>query len=254
MNNEINPELAQLQETLYKSNNPTRRWLHTRRRDTIIELILKQSVDSSTSAVEVGPGSGVYLPTLCKQYDQVTALDIEITHLNAIKPLQNEFGNLTLMHRDIASNEAMPCYDMVLASEVLEHVPSPELFVKGIAKSIKPGGTLILSTPQPFSFMELVCKIGLSKPMISIVQKIYGEPVLPTGHISLTSKQSLKKMLLENNFEIVEESVQGLYIPFLAEFGGQRAVSISSWLEKKLISLGITWPIWTQIYIAKRKA
>ena len=36
--------------------------------------------------------------------------------------------------------------------------------------------------------MELTCKVGLSAPVIGLVRKIYREPVLPTGHISVMSK------------------------------------------------------------------
>jgi SAM-dependent methyltransferase len=39
-------------------------------------------------------------------------------------------------------------FDIVLALEVIEHVLSPRRFIEGISKIVKPGGFLILSTPN----------------------------------------------------------------------------------------------------------
>jgi SAM-dependent methyltransferase len=39
-------------------------------------------------------------------------------------------------------------FDIVLALEVIEHVLSPKCFIEGVSKIIKPGGVLILSTPN----------------------------------------------------------------------------------------------------------
>ncbi|KAL1131635.1 hypothetical protein AAG570_011248 [Ranatra chinensis] len=43
--------------------------------------------------------------------------------------------------------EEMPGkYDAVVASEVVEHVTDPESFIQGCVKSLKPGGSLFIST------------------------------------------------------------------------------------------------------------
>jgi SAM-dependent methyltransferase len=38
--------------------------------------------------------------------------------------------------------------DIVLALEVIEHVLSPKCFIEGVSKIVKPGGVLILRTPN----------------------------------------------------------------------------------------------------------
>jgi SAM-dependent methyltransferase len=52
-------------------------------------------------------------------------------------------------------------YDLVFLSQVLEHVPGPEAVIKEMARILKPGGTLWLSTPlfyqeheQPYDFFR----------------------------------------------------------------------------------------------------
>lgn len=39
-------------------------------------------------------------------------------------------------------------YDGVVASEVIEHVINPELFMKSCIKALKPGGKLFITTPN----------------------------------------------------------------------------------------------------------
>jgi len=46
-------------------------------------------------------------------------------------------------------------FDTVLFSEVLEHIPSPELAIAEIARVLKPGGTLFLTWPFAYSMHEI---------------------------------------------------------------------------------------------------
>ena len=54
---------------------------------------------------------------------------------------------------DVAGDgQALPfmdsCFDTVLCNEVLEHVPEPSLLMAEISRALKPGGFLLLTTPQ----------------------------------------------------------------------------------------------------------
>jgi hypothetical protein len=57
-------ELVALQETLHCSSNPTRRWLYCTRRDWIIDALSRSREPARMRALEVGPGSDVYLQEL----------------------------------------------------------------------------------------------------------------------------------------------------------------------------------------------
>src|SRR5665213_733767 len=83
-------ELFRLQETLYESSNPTRRWLHCSRRDWVIAAINRWGVGVGR-ALEVGPGSGVYLPTLAAAATEVVAIDIEDAYLDRLRQLEREY-------------------------------------------------------------------------------------------------------------------------------------------------------------------
>jgi hypothetical protein len=68
---------VKLQEALYNSRNPTRRWLHRSRRDWIVDALRSAACNGAgrTYAVEIGPGSGVYLPLLADLYREVIATE-----------------------------------------------------------------------------------------------------------------------------------------------------------------------------------
>lgn len=245
--------LFNLQEKIYKSNNFTRRRLHNTRFKWVQEAIIKYSKlnDSFSNSIEYGPGSGIYLPLLASKFDKVVAADIEDAYLKGIKPLLNKFDNLTLLLDDVQHSTLENCsFDLVLCSEVIEHIPNPEASLETISRILKPGGIAILTTPQKWSAMELACKVAFLPGFIHLVKLIYREPVMKTGHISLRTSNQISEAIKKNDFEIIESSKFGLYIPFLAEFGGGEIILK---LEKYIGGKGILWPLWTQAYVLKKK-
>jgi len=83
-------------------------------------------------------------------------------------------------------------FDVVMASEVIEHVPSPPAFVRMLWTALRDGGTLVLTTPD-------VEAVGLDTPRGLLV------PLLSIGyHLVLQSKRSLKALLCNAGFVEVE--------------------------------------------------
>jgi len=245
-------DLVALQRTLYSSRNATRRWLHTSRRDIVINAIRTAPVPDIARALEVGPGSGVYLPTLCGRFRKAVAIDVEPTHIAALQQTFAHLTNLELLMADLCHREWQQQFDLVLCSEVIEHVANPSEFMTGLTNSVRPGGVLILSTPQPWSLMELTAAFALSPLGIKLTRLIYREPVLPTGHISVQSTARITRLVREHHFEVIESTYFGLYIPLIAEFGGTLAVSMLSSLEKVVQNHGPRWILWTQLHIARK--
>jgi 2-polyprenyl-3-methyl-5-hydroxy-6-metoxy-1,4-benzoquinol methylase len=247
-------QLVELQQTLYTSRNPTRRWLHVTRRELVVEAIRTAPVVAAERALEVGPGSGVYLPALCSRFNSVTALDIEPAHTQALAGLAASLPNLDLSVGDLCKTAWHEPFDLVLCSEVVEHVPDPEAFIAGLGRAVRPGGILILSTPQPFSIMELTSSVALSSPFIGLTRRVYQEPVLPTGHISVMRRREVLQHLAEAGFDVLSSRYFGLYVPLLAETGGKYSVAILRHLEPVLNFCGLSGLLWTQLHVARKRA
>jgi len=247
-------ELVDLQETLYSSKNPTRRWLHCTRRDWIFDALKRQAKKQkeTMSALEIGPGSGIYLPVLANLYQKVYVADIEEAYLNKARILQKDLPNL-LLHVDDITNSQLPekHFDLILSTEVVEHISNSSAAIEQMHKLLKPGGILILSTPQRYSPLELAAKIAFMPGIIQIVRMIYREPILESGHINLMTERQVTSQITKAGFTIEQLYKSGMYIPLVSEFMGTTGLEIEQFLEKKLEKSMFDWVLWTQYYIAR---
>ena len=249
----MDSDILELQRTLYTSKNPTRRWLHTQRRDLIVDALRRcASQGPRERALEVGFGSGVYLPTLSVLFDEVIASDMEEIYLKAAADLNRTYPNLRIIHDDITHTKlSAERFDLILCTEVIEHIADSKKALANLHDLLKPGGTLVLSTPQPWSFLELTAKIAFMPGIIDLVRLIYREPVLETGHINLMTGKEVTTQLNAAGFRIRERFISGMYLPIIAEASGRSGLRLEQWLEPKLLHGPLSWMIWTQYYIAE---
>lgn len=247
-----NPELFEHQRTLYESRNPTRQWLHRRRRDWIVGAIHRYAPQKPGRALEVGPGSGVYLPVLAKLFREATAMDIERSYLQHLEPMTRRWNNLELVADNIChSRLPSASFDLILCSEVIEHIPDHRSALAEMHRILKPGGILILSTPQRYSPLELTAHIAFLPKIIDIIRRVYRESIMETGHINLMTAGQVAAELETAQFSIVERFASGVYLPFIAEFLGQQGLNFEQWLEPRLRQGIFSGALWTQYYVAR---
>lgn len=238
-----------LQRTLYNSRNPTRRWLHTARREWISETIRK-CAGPGRKALEVGPGSGLYLPLLADCFSEVVAVDRDPEYLRHLEPLAD--SRLVLSAQDICySTLPASSFDFILCSEVIEHIPDSGRAIFAMHRLLKPGGILVLSTPQKFSTLELAAKIAFLPGILSLTRIIYGESVLDPGHINLHTQKQILNLLSQAGFRVRERHLLGLYLPVIAEFFGAFGLRMEQRIEKMIRGGPLEGLLWTQCYLAE---
>ncbi len=241
-----------LQDTLYNSLNPTRLWLHQSRRNWILRVLNAYDTGNFVSAAEIGPGSGIYLQELAARSQSVLAIDIDATFLDRAVQVSAAHPNIRVLRDDIR-NSALDSrsLDLILCTEVVEHIQDSESAFREMWRLLRPGGLLILTTPQRWSSMELVARIALSPALVWLPRIIYREPVEPLGHINLMTAAQLKEQLTAARFEVLEETVLGLYLPGIAECLGGTAVRLQAALERKLRHGRLKGLLWTQCYVLR---
>jgi len=246
-------QLVDLQETLYTSRNPTRRWLHCSRRDWIVAHI-EAVGEPVPRALEVGPGAGGYLPVLAGVAREIVAADIEDAYLIQASKLATSIPALSCVRDDItATGLPASSFDLILCTEVIEHIENSEAALRGLHQLLASGGTLILSTPQRYSPLELCAKIAFLPGIIDLVRWVYREPIIETGHINLMTEGVLKNQIEAAGLVIQEEFKSGFYLPVIAEFFGETGLAVLKWFERKLRGSRMSGLLWTQYYILTKR-
>jgi SAM-dependent methyltransferase len=102
--------------------------------------------------LDAGCGDGFYALRLARRYPrcQVTALDIDnvrIERLTAIAA-RLELENLHPAAQNLLAMTESEVYDLIVCVDVLEHLEEDQETVRRLARSLKPGGTLLVHTPQ----------------------------------------------------------------------------------------------------------
>lgn len=85
-------------------------------------------------------------------------------------------------------------FDVIFAGDLVEHLSNPGLFLDSCAAHLKPGGRLILTTPNCFSFFSLTEK--MTKP----------EPTVNKDHTCYFNFKTLKQLLHKNGWAAAESS------------------------------------------------
>ena len=102
-----------------------------------------------TRVLDVGCGGGLLAESLARLGARVTALDlspaaIEVAELHALEQ------GLSIDYRQCAVQTLLPQhagqFDVVTCMEMLEHVPDPASVIGALARLVRPGGTIVVST------------------------------------------------------------------------------------------------------------
>lgn len=235
------------QANLYADPNPTRRSLHSHRRAWVEEALA--DVGPGTHVLEVGVGCGIFTQFLSRTGAQVTAIDINSDFIESVQGLPN----VTAHVRDATRPFGIEDQDVVLSSEVLEHVP-PErslAMLREIRASLKPGGIFILTTPQRFATMELAAQLLRFPAVLALARKIYGN-VDELGHINLLTAPQLNRQLAAAGFRVERHERFGFYLPLIADFGGKAGHNILRGIERVIRRVPVLRGLlWTQAYVLR---
>lgn len=98
---------------------------------------------------------------------------------------------------------AAGCFDVVIMSEVIEHLVDPDLALAEVLRILTVGGTLLLSTPNLAAWFNRLLLAAGVQPLFSEVSKlgIFGRPgTQVVGHLRLFTARALREVLAAHGF------------------------------------------------------
>ena len=146
--------------------------------------------------VEAGCGAGYLLESLESAFPASLIVAGDYSE-ELIRYSQNKVQRALLIQFDAT---ALPLKndvaDLLFSLQVIEHLSAPNYFLQECARVLRPGGILVISTPNPASVCAKILKESWQG--------------FKTDHISLRSPHAWRAAITRAGFAIVEDGTTGL--------------------------------------------
>ncbi len=156
--------------------------------------------------LDIGCGNGSILSNLQNKGFELYGID---GSESGIKIAKQSFPEINFFVGDITTNisDILPIkeFDLIICTEVIEHIYSPRDLVKNCYHFLKPGGKLIITTPYHGYLKNLILAItGKMDQHFTVLWD--------GGHIKFWSKKTLSKLLQESGFNKLQFKGLGRFI------------------------------------------
>jgi 2-polyprenyl-3-methyl-5-hydroxy-6-metoxy-1,4-benzoquinol methylase len=209
--------------------------------DFLVQSLHRHRPDRSARVLDVGCGYGNYTIPLASLGYTITGIDIEPESIEKAKEV-NPFPQATFRCADVEQLRD-ESFDVVVLTQVLEHVVDPQRFLRLLASRCLSGGILLLTLPNGYGPKELAERLyrrlrasrAARRLVLAYRQRmressryshmfeIYG-PINDEGppHVQRFTMSRLLPLLRDSGFETLEiqhcdilSTLVRIYLPFL---------------------------------------
>lgn len=158
--------------------------------------------------LDLGCGSGKLTNALREMGHEVIGIDNSRSGIDAAKRHFPETEFRCENVYEISSAEELGEFDLVIAIEVIEHLYYPRKLIQSARRFVRPGGTVVVSTPYYGYLKNLL--IALTGRMDRHFTALWDG-----GHIKLFSVKTLTELLKTEGAKDIHFMFGGREIPFL---------------------------------------
>jgi len=203
-----------------------RAWMRSANNLARVRQLSLDLVQPGWRVLEIGPGNGEVLSTLAEA-GRARGLGLELHALDHLETLlarlpegvQTHLFELDTLKDTSQGLRELPfpdeTFDLLLFTEVIEHLTYPQIMMAELARVLKPGGALIITTPNICSLgNRLATLLGTDK----IFRRVGSEGFIssinyePHGHVAHYSFASLSG-LMQPWFEIEKREASDFHVP-----------------------------------------
>lgn len=180
----------------YESTIPYKKYFYTSRFQKIIKAL---DPKSGEKVLDLGCGSGVYSKYIVEKGGLLTAVDLSKGYLVRTKNIVGMAKSAVFVEADA---ENLPLlgnsFDKALCTEVIEHTQSPEKAIEELARVLKPGGYLVISTPSKYSPMNVAYSLKRIVRRFTFNEHLH--EYTPNGLIDILRSRFEVERILFSNF------------------------------------------------------
>jgi SAM-dependent methyltransferase len=153
------------------------------------------------SVLDVGCAQGTLALILAERGKRVTAVDIRQSFLDYART-RYESGDIELLAANVFNHPPLGTFDLVFGNQIIEHLVYPAEFLRVLASYAKPGGVLVVSTPNHDYFKSrLPSYTELGDPL----QHAHRQFSAGGGdHFFAYTEEELRKSAKEAGLEVME--------------------------------------------------
>ena len=182
-----------------------------------VEGVIKESFPERDTAslrvLDVGCGNGSMLALpLAERGFQVTGIDIDTRSIEHAAQLAKDMPNATFLCGDVAELQAGR-FEVVILSEVLEHMTKPQQLLAESAKHLSEDGIIIVTVPNGYGEFEMdsrLFRLLRLQRLVDALAKNKRETVAATdnhesGHVQAFTRRRLRRLFAECSLTVFRE-------------------------------------------------
>jgi 2-polyprenyl-3-methyl-5-hydroxy-6-metoxy-1,4-benzoquinol methylase len=215
--------------------------------------IYDKYLKSGINLLDIGCGGGAFSIYAASKGAKTKGVDLSERAIaeNRKSVAYLKLSNLTFECEDFMQYTDSDCYDVIMMTEVLEHLPDDAAALKKVNSLLKPGGHLLMSVPS------------INAPLHKKYVKQYGKDPFDerVGHLRRYDAETILSMVGSSGFEVLQHRLCEGYLRnwLFNDDLGQRLMRFNRYFVQDIVSFlddTIFTPIWGEsdiILAAKKK-
>ena len=189
-----------LEEIYGEVSNIGYAYAYENRRDQTIRL-LTDVLPAGSSVLDIAAAQGNFSIALAEKGYEVTWNDLRADLVDYVR-LKNDVGEIAFAPGNAFELDFPEPFDAVLITEIIEHVAHPDEFLAKTAELIRPGGYIVMTTPNGAYFRNTLPKFS-ECPDPSVYESDQFKPNAD-GHIFLLYPDEIADLSARAGLEVDE--------------------------------------------------